>query len=372
MSQTTRQSKRGPNRQNKGIQPAIRKQKPRQQRRGKPAVANSPLAVNFQLAAGLRRGFIFQNDMNSTRVRKAEFLQNITGTTLWTLLTTIATNPGLAASFPWLSNMAQGWERYTFKRLCYHYITRTGMTTPGSFLLAPDFDASDSPPSSEQIMSDYTDADECPPFADPEDGHYRFEIDCKKLHRVQKELYVRTGALAANQDVKLYDGANIYCSTVDGTAVSWGKLWVEYEVEFYQPQIPSGGFAGSGVLLGAGGSLAAATPFGALPTSSGSYALNAAATNVISMTGLSIGQEYAAYVNIGGTVISALSMAVTTGGTLKTGLFGGFPAAATSGSVSLTFIATASTATLTLSVTATTVTFSNMLLAAITPAPASY
>jgi hypothetical protein len=166
------------------------------------------------------------------RIVHRELIASVTGTVAFTVANSFALNPGQATSFPWLAGQAQGWERYRFNKLRFCYYTRTGSNVPGSVLLAPDFDASDVAPSTEQIASTYKDSEEDAPWKD-----IKCELSPSALHAIGPTKFVRTGSLSADQDIKLYDSGNLFLCTVDGTAVSWGKLWVEYDVSFFTPQL---------------------------------------------------------------------------------------------------------------------------------------
>lgn len=185
---------------------------------------------------GSRPKFIRDSSRNSVRIRHRELLASISGNGLFSIQSGIALNPGLSASFPWLSTQAQSWERYKFHALEFHYFTRTGTTTPGSVIMAPDYDSSDSSPTSEQIMSAYEDVVEDAPWKD---------ICCKlkqeALNALGPSRYIRTGSIPPNTDVKTYDAGNFWLAVIDGTAIPWGKLWVEYDVELITPQLPSTG-----------------------------------------------------------------------------------------------------------------------------------
>jgi len=193
---------------------------------------------------------VVQATRDQCRVVHRELLASVTGSAAYTVQRTLAMNPGLAASFPWLSTQAQNWERYRFNRLRFCYYTRTGSNVPGFVLLIPDYDASDAQPASEQIASTYEDVAEDAPWKD-------IECFCRPaaMHAIGPTKFVRSGALAANQDVKTYDAGNFFLATIDGTAVPWGKLWVEYDVTLFTPQTPP---EGGGALAAQG--LSAATP----------------------------------------------------------------------------------------------------------------
>jgi hypothetical protein len=302
---------------------------------------------------------------DSSRIVHREFLANITGSTAFTVSQSIAVNPGLPTSFPWLSSQAQGWESYRFNKLRFCYYTRTGTNVPGSLLMIPDYDAADSAPASEQIASTYEDVSEDAPWKD---------IVCalrpSAMDSIGPKHFVRTGPLPANQDIKTFDVANLFVATVDGTAASWGKLWVEYDVEFFTPQLPSlGAITQSATLAAGGGTIAAATPFGAVPVSlsSGIQLSGNPASNVLTISGMQIGTEYSIAYGAVGTVITVCNLSTFTGMTLKSNVANSsdISAAQTSAGAHVTVTATAASGTVQVSLTATTITALSVVACAI-------
>lgn len=198
---------------------------------------------------------------DTCNIQHRELISGITGASNFALPVALAVNPGLKEMFPWLSIMAQGWEEYRFRSLRLVYKTRTGSTTPGSLMMAPDYDSSDANPASEQIMSTFAQCIEDVPWKD---------ITCvfkpSNLNSPGKRHFVRNGPLSANQDVKLYDVAKFFLAVMDGTATPWGKLWVEYDIDFYIPQLPSqGAVSNLGGKINGGGTLTPANPLGTVP-----------------------------------------------------------------------------------------------------------
>lgn len=247
------------------------------------------------------------------RIVHRELIESVTGSVAFTVQRSIAVQPGLAASFPWLSVMAQGWEQYRFRSLKYCYYTRTGSNVPGSVILAPDYDAADAAPATEQIASAFENVAEDAPWKD---------IECRmtrlSMAAGQTRHFTRSGPLAANLDIKTYDVANLHLCTIDGTAVPWGKLWVEYDVEFFVPQLPPAGAAQflGGEILG-GGVLSAANPLGSVPV------LNADASGVSVDAGsivtfANIG-TYLINLRLTGTVITAIPVPTVVGATVIEG-----------------------------------------------------
>jgi len=295
------------------------------------------------------KGATVQASRDMCRVTHREFIGNVTGSTAFAIAAQFSLNPGLVASFPWLSGIAQNWETYRFRRLRLCFYTRTGTNVPGSVIMAHDPDASDAAPATEQVMTTYESVEEDAPWKD-----ICLEMRPSSLHDLGPRKFVRTGALAANQDIKLYDSGNVFIGTVDGTAVSWGKLWFEYDIELYTPQLPPAGIPPlAGTLYsaaGTGGTTAAL--LGTAAVAAGSVGLSVV-NNVVTMTNLVVGAEYQSVLNVGGaTVTGALTQTFSAGATVKTliisngGNAGGF-AASTASSVS-TFTATAATATITM------------------------
>lgn len=305
---------------------------------------------------------IFRNSVNSCRIIHRELIANVTGTVAFTVAQTFACNPGMAATFPWLSNEAAGWERYRFNKLCFKYFTRTGSNIPGSVMLSPDYDAADAAPVAEQIASSAQDTVEDAPWKD-----IVCELKVSEMFDDQPHKTIRSGTLAANQDIKTYDAANLNLCTVDGTAVAWGKLWVEYDVTLVTPQVPSGGFQAEGSLLGTG-AMAAATPFGTTPTPTGPIILAANATNVLSISNVQPGQRIGIAVGIAGTVLSDITYVGPTGMTAVV-FAAGANAGATSSAAYGTFTVTANNPSVTITFTATTVTTSFLTVVVLAPLP---
>lgn len=298
----------------------------------------------------------------SIRVTHRELVLSVTGTTAFAVAKSFPINPGMPQSFPWLSNLAQNYQFYRFNKLKYCYYTRTGSNVPGSVMLVPDYDAADASPTNEVIASSYKDVQEDAPWKD---------IDCplssQDLNMTEKDKYIRSGSLAVNQDIKTYDSGNMFICTIDGTAVNWGKLWVEYDVTLRVPQTPSSGFGGNGIIVG-GGAFSQTAMFGTTPVSTGAYGMTVNG-NVVSLFGLNIGAEYLVSFTEIGTVISAGPAVTITSGTQVTALYSGFPVAATSGALVFTFTANAAGVLLTFTTTATTITSSSLSVSQTNPTP---
>jgi len=184
------------------------------------------------------RAPLVQASRDQARIVHRELIGSMTGSGAFAVAQTIPLNPGLPAFAPWLASQAQGWERYRFNKLRFCYYTRTGSNVPGSMMLVPDYDAADAAPASEQIASSYEDVEEDAPWKD-----ICCVLRAEALHALGPSKFIRTAPLAANLDIKTYDAGNLFACTVDGTAVSWGKLWVEYDVTLITPQLGASGLS---------------------------------------------------------------------------------------------------------------------------------
>lgn len=175
----------------------------------------------------------------STRIRHRELIGSVTGSVAFAAFNSYNINPGLAATFPWLSGQAEGWEQYRFHKLLFEYITRAPTSATGSVVLSPDYDALDAAPASEIAAMSYRDASEDAPWKDQ-----RVVLDPSAMFPMGPRKYIRSGAVAG--DLKTYDGGVLHVSTngqagTDGI----GKLFVEYDVELFVPQTESAASASS-------------------------------------------------------------------------------------------------------------------------------
>jgi len=164
------------------------------------------------------------------RIVHKELVGSVSGTSAFTVQNALALNPGVAATFPWLSSQANYWEQYKFNRLRFEYVTRCASTQVGSVIMAPDYDAADSNPTSESNMSTYQDSAEDAPWK-----NIICDLNPKSMHPDGPKKFIRTGNVSG--DVKTYDVGLLFLATTDcGGTPPLGKLWVEYDVELFVPQ----------------------------------------------------------------------------------------------------------------------------------------
>lgn len=137
----------------------------------------------------------------------------------------IPCNPGLSGSFPWLSKLARKYDMYRVVSLKYMYRSVTATSTPGVIMFSFDYDAADELPTSKAKQAQTVPCVETNCWATMD-----LPVKCDGTWR-----YVRPGALSPNLDVKTYDLGNLVISSIYGTGVVTGEIYVEYTVELKKP-----------------------------------------------------------------------------------------------------------------------------------------
>lgn len=172
----------------------------------------------------------------------------------------IEANPGLYASFPWLSAIAQRFESYTFQNLKLEYVPMCGTNTPGVVMLAPDYDVSDWMPEDIIAISSY-------PGCVRSSLWSPCQMDCdpRCLQKMVKERYIRSEEVTG-VDLKLYDAAAIYCYTYGSNALATvGSVWASYDVILRTPSMDTSVEDGDSGKVFGGGVISKVAPFGTAP-----------------------------------------------------------------------------------------------------------
>jgi hypothetical protein len=267
-------------------------------------MTQSSVAAAYSTGISGNKPSISQKSSDSCVVAHKELIANLSGssTAAFTQLLQLALQPGLASSFPWLSNIAQNWQFYRFKRLRFCFYTRTGSTTVGSIVIVPDYNPADAAPSNEVIASSYEDVQEDVPWKDQ-----CCVLRPLAMHGIGTKKLIRSGPLAANLDINQYDSGNLWVFSVDSAAAAiWGKLWVEYEVEFMTPQLLPGGVELNSVSTITTTAATTAAPLtGGILLGTGPIASFTAA-GVVTLSNLVVGAEYiATYQSTGSAAFTA-------------------------------------------------------------------
>lgn len=175
-------------------------------------------------------------------VRHKEYLGTVKSSTEFKIQHSYPINPGLKGSFPWLSNIAQGFSEYRIKGLVYHYVPTSGHsvastnTALGSVMMTTNYRCTDSEPSSKvELLNEYWACESVPSetFAHP--------IECDPKENPFNIQYTRSADVPADDSRLMYDLGNTYVATqgqqIDGATL--GDLWVTYEVELKKPVLIS-------------------------------------------------------------------------------------------------------------------------------------
>jgi hypothetical protein len=181
---------------------------------------------------------VFGNAGSGTIINHREFIQDVTGTTAFTLQS-FPVNPGQFQSYPWLSTIAANYEEYEvlgqvyeYKPTCATAVASTN-TALGTVIFATNYDALDAQFMNKQQMEAYEFSTSCTPFE-----HMIHPLECDPRVNVLHDLYIRTGSVPSNADARFYDIGNFQVATVGMQASNVvGELWVSYHVRLIKPRI---------------------------------------------------------------------------------------------------------------------------------------
>lgn len=178
---------------------------------------------------------------DGVRIRHREYIQDVTSSTTFTN-TVYSINPGLTQTFPWLSGIAQNFEQYRFEGLMFEFKSTSAdalnstNTALGTVVMAAEYNTTQAAYVNKQQMENSMWATS----SKPAENQCNF-VECLPQNNTISNLYIRLGAIAANQDIRMYDLANMQIATVGSqAAANVGELWVTYDVVLLKPQLASG------------------------------------------------------------------------------------------------------------------------------------
>lgn len=166
------------------------------------------------------------------RIRHREYIGEIKGSASFAT-EAFPINPGMAKTFPYLSQMAYLFESYLFRGLSFSFETEKGSATVGSLMMAVDYDAADPAPLTKVSLMANRNAVRSPVW-----GSVSYNASSDDLHKFGVQRYVRQFIPAPNLDIKTYDVGNLFVSTqgcVDASVI--GELYVAYDVELITPHL---------------------------------------------------------------------------------------------------------------------------------------
>lgn len=178
----------------------------------------------------------FATNKNTSIISHREYLRDITGTTSFNV-TAFSLNPGVSNTFPWLANIAQGYQEYRFLGCIFEF--RSLITdfipsgAPGVIILSTNYNADAPLFDTKQEMENAEYSVAVKPTMNLIHG-----IECEFQQTIMPTKYVRSSKLPANQDYKNYDLGNFQLATQGNPNQLLGELWVSYVVEFSKPILP--------------------------------------------------------------------------------------------------------------------------------------
>jgi hypothetical protein len=276
-----------------------------------------------------------------TVIKHSEYVGDITGSTNFAVPMALNLNPGLQGSFPWLSQIANAYEKFSVKQIQYRYSSESPTSQTGAVFLSPEYNPQDPPPVSKLETFQNEDTVRTVPWED---------VVCKipnKYLKVYNEYFVRLG-LMANSDIKTYDPLILYvCTQGNAAGGSMGEIWVDYQIELINPQGNINPVSGSAVAI----PLGSTSIFGILSTPPTNYGnlkitLNGLANNLV-LSPCIVGAEYEVTIVLTGTGLAAgITISGIAGGNTVNQFNGQSNTANTQNVHVYTFVATATVATL--------------------------
>lgn len=215
-----------------------------------------------------------RNDQVIT-VRHKEFVCEVSGSIAYTVQRQFSLNPGVAGTFPWLSQVAAQYTEYRIKGMVYHYIPTSGDAVAstnaalGSVMLQTSYRANEPAPTSKvELLNEFWASEGKPSVS------FVHPIECDPKENPFNIQYVRTSAVAATDNILLYDLGTTTLATsgqqIDSGVL--GDLWVTYEIELRKPRLSN--FSGDDTessLAVATSNINSTTPMGTNVVLSGTY-----------------------------------------------------------------------------------------------------
>nr|UHS72051.1 MAG: hypothetical protein 2 [Tombusviridae sp.] len=175
-------------------------------------------------------------------IRHKEYLGEIRGKQTFTVVQQYAINPGLRATFPWLSGIANSFQEYRIRGMVYHYVPTSGNAVSstnaalGTVMIQTSYRSNDDVPTSKvELLNEYWSSEGAPSEA------FCHPVECNPKENPFNVQYVRTGGIPDNDSILLYDlgKTNVAVSGQQADDKALGDLWITYEIELKKPIINS-------------------------------------------------------------------------------------------------------------------------------------
>nr|QKV51316.1 putative capsid protein [Crucivirus sp.] len=197
-----------------------------------------PVKYNTVLNAGQIPQF--SGGKNVTTIRHREYLGDIISSSSANTfqVQTFNINPGLSATFPWLSGVCGAtYQQHRINGMVFEFRSTSAdalnsvNTALGSVVMATDYDSADAAFTSKAQMENTEFGVSCKPSQS-----MIHAIECARNQTTVSEQYIRAFAVPTGADIRLYDLGKFYIATngFQGTSVNCGELWVSYDVTLFK------------------------------------------------------------------------------------------------------------------------------------------
>lgn len=212
--------------------PAATRAPRRRARRNGPTAARNlsqrPMqSVGNALSSTVRQSY---SGLDHYRVKHTEYIEDIFGSVNFDIRG-LRINPAEPSTFPWLSRIAPNFEQYRFRSLKFHLKPQCGTTTPGSLIMAIDYDPSDDPPLDKAEILQYEGATRSAAW-----NQCSVNVPQKEMHR-EDEFYTAPSTSSIAAQKRQQDLGNLFVAVqgqLDDNVIS--ELWVEYDLDLITPQ----------------------------------------------------------------------------------------------------------------------------------------
>jgi len=184
----------------------------------------------------------FKTVKDGVEICHREYIGEMIGSSAFQVEYNFDINPGLSATFPWLSQIAVNFETYKMLGCVFEYKSMSAdalnstNTALGTVILAPQYNTLSATFVNKQQMESYDGAVSVKPSESVILG-----IECARGALPLDHLYIRNQAVPSGQDARLYDMAQVQVASQGMQAVAdIGEIWVSYHVRLYQPKLIGG------------------------------------------------------------------------------------------------------------------------------------
>jgi len=243
----------------KGNVQGVQKQKKVKKGGGNVQTERAPAAIGNKVKSSRPRERVIKGGREFTF---CEYVQDIAGSVAFAA-NSFAVQPGLAQLFAWLSIQAPSYQEYMFKKLAFRFDTEKSSATNGKVMLVFMPDASDAVPATKQELLENEEKAKCTVWED-------CRLAAKLNEALGRRRYIRSGALAANLDIKTYDVGQLIVGTngcADTSVI--GELYVEYTIVLMTPVLNVAAIAKATSASISGVTPSSVSIFGTTPTITG-------------------------------------------------------------------------------------------------------